>query len=320
LLDPTGIRHDRYLIPPGRGHRQRVDDALARMRLLAQVRSQAALPRLCQEDLPAEERDRLLRLDPVNTNLRFLEAIEAVRQASPDIVVLTGDVTDDGRGYELVLHGLRDYIADGRLVAVAGNHDLSAVPPGTSANMPLVEKNSRWSAFRVAAGLGVEQRGAAAHVIDDVFLLGLNSSVRPTKLIWSARGLVGRSQLSVAAHLLRQAPKAKAQLCLLHHHVAHLRLGPIARADPGQFAMKLRDARQVMALLAEHDFTAVLNGHRHHGYYVHEANLPHVVSSPSTTLGCRASGERFFWRLSVDSEVFRADRHYFGQPSPPASR
>jgi hypothetical protein len=76
--------------------------------------------------------------------------------------------------------------------------------------------------------------------------------------------------------------------------------------------MKLRDARQVVELLTAHRFEAVLNGHRHHGYHVRESGLPHVVSSPSTTLGCRASGERYFWLITVVGSAVRVDRRLIG--------
>lgn len=313
LLDPKGIRHHRAIIAPGPGYTHRVDDTLEQMRTLVRVRSRAALSTLCEVYLPPDERTELLRLDPLNMNLRFLEALDAMAEIEPDVVVLTGDLTDDGFGYELVLCALRDYIREGRLFAVAGNHDLSAVPPGTSQNMALTEKASRWTAFRCAAGLGSENNGASQLVVDDVFFLGLNSSVRPSRVAWSGRGRVGKKQLSAAAHLIGRARDARARICCLHHHVAHLRLGPISRADPGQFAMKLRDARDVVSLLGSNNFDAVLNGHRHHGYHVQKADLPHVVSSPSTTLGCRASGEQYMWRIEVGGGTFRVDRHYFGR-------
>jgi 3',5'-cyclic AMP phosphodiesterase CpdA len=307
------------VIAPGRGHARRVDDALRQMRALVQVRSRAALTSLCAVHLPPQERDELLGLDQHNTNLRFLEAIDEVRAASPDVVVLTGDLTDDGFGYELVLCALRDYIVAGRLFAVAGNHDLSAVPPGTSHNMPLVDKASRWSAFRCTAGLKAETYGASTLQIDDVFFLGLNSSVSPSKIPFSGRGRVGKKQLAAAAHLIGQSRGARTRICCLHHHVAHLQLGPIARADPGQFAMKLADARDVVSLLGSNDFAAVLNGHRHHGYHVHEATLPHVVSSPSTTLGCRASRTRYFWLVGVGETGLQIERRLIRSATGPVA-
>lgn len=313
LLDPSGVRHDRDAIPPGPGHSRRVEESLERMRTLVRVRSSASLQNLCSRGLDAEERTHLLRLDEGNTNLRFLETMDEVRRIGPDVIVITGDQTDDGEGHELVLHTLKDYIREGRFFAVAGNHDLSAIPPGTSHNVPLDEKANRWAAFLAAAGLEAEHHGASSAVFDDVFLLGLNSSVVPSRLAFSGRGRVGQRQLAVAAHLIERVKNPKARICCLHHHVAHLRLGPIARADPGQFAMKLRDAREVLSLLEGNNFSAVLNGHRHHGYHVQEGELPHVVSSPSSTLGCRASGARYFWILSVGESILRVDRHYLDQ-------
>lgn len=315
LVDPLGVRHHRSVIAPGRGHARRVDEALRQMRVLIQVRSRASLTSLCSVHLPAREREELLKLDQRNTNLRFLEAMDEVRAVSPDVVVITGDLTDDGHGYELLLCSLRDYIEAGRLFAVAGNHDLSAVPPGTAHNMPLEDKAARWSAFRCAAGMKAETYGASSAVIDGVFFLGLNSSVQPSRLAWSGRGWVGKKQLAAAAHLIAQGRGARLRIACLHHHVAHLRLGPISRADPGQFAMKLRDARDVVSLLGSNEFAAVLNGHRHHGYHVHEANLPHVVSAPSTTLGCRASSARYFWLIGANETGLQIERRHICQTS-----
>jgi len=308
LIDPSGVRHDRALVAPGRGQKDRVEDTVNQMRMLAQVRAKAALACLCNNGVEEEELGHLLQLDPINTNLRFMQALLEVRKISPDLIVITGDLTDDGWGYELVTCALADYIVADRFYAVAGNHDLSAVPPGARRNTPLYEKGGRWAAFLSAARLEAEQAGASHMVYDDVQLLGLNSSVVPSKLAWSGRGRVGNEQLNVAAHLIRSVDRPRARICLLHHHVAHLSLGPISRADPGQFAMKLRDARQVVRLLGDNRFAGVMNGHRHHGYHVQEAGLPHVVSSPSTTLGCKPTGERYFWIVTVVDSRVRVER------------
>ncbi len=312
LIDPDGVRHDRALLPPGRGQGRRVEETTEQMRLLARVRSKASLATLCRNGVGKDELDHLLSIDPGNTNLRFLEALRAVRELGPDVVIVTGDITDDGWGYELVTCALSDFIVADRFFAVAGNHDLSRVPPGSRHNMPLEEKAARWAAFRSAARLDAEQKGASSMVVDGVLLLGLNSSIVPEMIPWSGLGRVGHEQLAVAAHLVRKAEGARVRICCVHHHVAHLSLGPIARADPGQFAMKLRDARQVVQFLADSGFAAVLNGHRHHGYHVREGTLPHVVSSPSTTLGCRASGARYYWVLRVVGTRIRVERRFIG--------
>jgi len=299
LVDPRGLLHGKRIVPPGLNHSRRVEDALAVLRDRARVRSRAAHGNLCKDPPCAEERAELLALDPKNTNLRFLEAMDTVRRDSPDVVVLSGDITDDGEGYELVICALSEYIVAGKLVAVAGNHDLSAVPPGTSINMALSMKANRWDAFRNVAKLPLERTGASSRVIEGVLFLGLNSSIKPSRFPFSGRGRVGKPQLQVAARLIDEGRDAEVKVGVVHHHVAHLRLGPISRADPGQFAMKLADARRVVELFERSGFAAVLNGHRHHGYHVREGGLPHVVSSPSTTLGCNAAKSRYYWLLNV---------------------
>ena len=310
LLDAHGARHGGAVVPHGPGLARRVDEALERLRALVRVRSRAAVESLNSDWLDPEELEHLLALDPANTNLRFLEVVAAVREIGPDVIVLTGDVTDDGVGHELVLRAFADYIAAGRFFAVAGNHDLSAVPPGTSVNTTLESKAARWRWFVGRAGLNEGNHGASSVVIDDVLLLGLNSSIVPSRVPWSARGRVGKNQLVEAAHHIERVSSPRARICCLHHHVAHLRLGPISRTDPVQFAMKLRDAADVVHVLKSSGFSAVLNGHRHHGYHVQEAELPHVVSSPSSTLGCRASKARYLWLISINDSVLRVDRHY----------
>ncbi|MEL6177796.1 MAG: metallophosphoesterase, partial [Myxococcota bacterium] len=68
----------------------------------------------------------LLDKDPTNVNVRFCAVAHQLRADNPDWVLITGDLTDDGDGYDLLLEGLAPFVESGRLVCIPGNHDIYA--------------------------------------------------------------------------------------------------------------------------------------------------------------------------------------------------
>ena len=45
--------------------------------------------------------DALLAEDPINSNIRFCAVAYALRDANPDWILISGDLTDDGVGHDL---------------------------------------------------------------------------------------------------------------------------------------------------------------------------------------------------------------------------
>jgi Calcineurin-like phosphoesterase len=271
---------------------------------LVRERMRSAHHRLA-ERLPAPgEVERLLEGDPTNTNLLFLRAARILIEDAPDWVLITGDLTDDGVGYDLVLAALAPFVERGRLLAVPGNHDvydspLFVVP--AHARRRRAEKLAAWNAF--AAQLGLP---AASYWLRELgegaIVCGLDSC-NPALTPMSASGAILPQTLQALYGALECAPSGR--IAMLHHHVVNPPVRAIGAA-PWQLGMRLRNARAVYDTLRALEFRCVLNGHRHVGYRYHPSHAPLFVSAPSATLGCRsgASPRPFYWRIEIsDGDV-----------------
>jgi 3',5'-cyclic AMP phosphodiesterase CpdA len=296
LVDDAGAEHVRRRIDAGGA--AAVERALCGV---VQERMRTAHHRLAAS-LPSEqELDRLLADDPTNTNLRFCRAALALRQDAPDYIVVTGDITDDGVGYDLVLAALAPFVERGRVLAVPGNHDvydspLFVVP--AHARKRRSEKLVEWRRF--ARALGLAEEGVWLRDLGEgVVLCGIDSCT-PARTPMSASGAVSHDTIVELRRGVSALPRETCRIAALHHHVVNPPLGAVGAA-PWQLGLRLRNARVVYELLRELDFRCVLNGHRHLGYRYHPSHAPLFVSAPSATLGCRSSSEPqpFYWRLEL---------------------
>jgi hypothetical protein len=296
LIDEVGAVHS--VVKVGRGRRARAEAMDALLRYM-DVRNQTT-PQVLAAHLPSRrELDKLLSRDPNNINLRFCAAAHAVRRENPDHVVITGDLTDDAEGFELILAGLEPLFETGRVSCVPGNHDVYPSPPLWVAKVHRkteAEKRMFWSTF--ASSIGLPPSGSCVREIGKgVLLVCLDSCNRP-RVPGSASGLVPLRDLHRVARELDERGKSTRIACL-HHHVLNPPMRGMGLA-PFQAGMRLRNAPQVFSLLCELRFNVVMNGHRHVGYRFHPANAPMFLSSPSTTIGCRSGQRPFFWRVEVD--------------------
>jgi 3',5'-cyclic AMP phosphodiesterase CpdA len=301
LVDDAGAEHVRRRVEP--------DGARAIERSFADLvreRMRTAHQRLA-EKLPSEsELDRLLTDDPTNTNLRFCRAARELCKDAPDFVVVTGDLTDDGVGYDLVLAALRPFVERGRLLAVPGNHDVYDSPRfvvPAHARKRRVEKLAAWSQFAADAGLP-SASAWMRELGEGVFLCGLDSCT-PARTPMSASGAISDDAIAELRRLVAGLPSDGCRIAALHHHVVNPPVGALGSA-PWQLGMRLRNARVVYELFRELHFAGVLNGHRHVGYRYHPSHAPLFVSAPSATLGCRsgATTDPFYWRIEIrDREI-----------------
>ncbi|MFC6826061.1 metallophosphoesterase family protein [Halopelagius fulvigenes] len=181
------------------------------------------------------------------TETRLRAAVAAAADADADLTVFLGDLTRDGRPEEFACADevLREL--DGEWVAVPGNHD---VPKAWNdyETPPVSEFADRYAAgalpFRVRAG-GVD-------------VLGLDSAGGDGELADSHEGLIPDAHL---AWLDETLADAETPLVTLHHNLFHPRehTGPFADGDFYQ----LRNAEELLELLAERSVPLVLSGHIH---------------------------------------------------------
>lgn len=243
--------------------------------------------------------EELLLVDPTNTNLRFLRAAWLLREAKPDWVLITGDVTDDGIGYDLVEAALRPFIDRGRVLAVPGNHDVYDSPPlvvPPHERKDVERKRALWKPFARTLGLS----GSAPYWVRELgegALVAAVDSCTPTWTPLSASGEVPGECLEEVGKVLEGAD-LPVKLAMLHHHVVNPPFLHVGRA-PWQLGMRLRNAKEVYDFFVEQKFSAVLNGHRHLGYRYHPPWAPLFLSAPSATLGDRTGVQPYFWRLEI---------------------
>lgn len=249
--------------------------------------------------LPSLSRvEELLSEDPTNTNLLFLRAAFRVLDEEPDWIVVTGDVTDDGIGYDLVQAMFARHIDRRRFLAIPGNHDVYDSPPlvvPAHERKDVMRKRSLWAPF--ANTIGVPTEGPWVRDLGEGALLCALDSCTPAWTPLSASGEVTPDSLKRLGQMLEDADQPL-RIGMLHHHVVNPPILHVGRA-PWQLGMRLRNAKDVYDFFVANRFGAVLNGHRHLGYRYHPPWAPLFLSAPSATLGDRTGVRPYFWRLTV---------------------
>lgn len=301
LIDPEGYEHG---IPPPR-RLPGVPEPAERAALLARALHARRATTLSQRPPDARALDEMLRATPHNTNLRLLRAAQAAAAAEADVVLLTGDLTDDGDGYEVVEAAFSPWRAGGCLLAVPGNHDLYLFPlAGSGRPRPTHKsKRARWEAFAAGLGLTLDETGAWVRAIPEgeAVVVGLDSCSRAQRRFFRHNGVIGPGQLDFLRRVA-QTPEwrgARHRVVALHHHVVSLAHGVGGRA-PSEIGMRLDDARQVAAVLDEVAATLVLHGHRHVSEWRQPAGCNfQLLAAPSVTLGCKSGDAPSFWRIEL---------------------
>ncbi len=305
LIDPDGYAHP---VPSARaagGLSDPVERAAARACRFEARRSDtlATLP-------PTDGAlDILQQATPSNTNLRLLRAARVVERSDVDAVLITGDLTEDGDGYELVASAFASFEKRGRLWAIPGNHDLYLMPiSGSTRPTPThASKRARWHAFATRLGLELHSTGAWIKRIPegDAILVGVDSCARPQRRFYRHNGAVGPEQLEFLRELSEtpEWKRARHRLLAIHHHVVPLPLG-VGRRTPLEIGMRLDDSKTALEAFEAMGVTLVMHGHRH----ISEERLParsnfRILASPSLTLGCLSGDGPSFWRIELGDRL-----------------
>jgi Icc protein len=306
VVDPEGYAHP----PPPRSELRELSDPIERAAGKA-CRLEARRSTTLASALPTEGALALLAdATPRNANVRLLRAARYVEQANVDGVAITGDITDDGDGYDLVAAAFEKWRARSMLWAVPGNHDRYLFPiSGSTRPKPTREtKAAAWQSFAASLGLALEPSGAWVKVVPDagVVLLGLDTCVRPQRRFFRHNGAVGGEQLAFARAVGERDEwkAARHRVVLLHHHVVPLPHG-VGKRAPTEIGMRLDDAQAAAEAFEAIGATLVMHGHRH----ISEERQPAGVSfrllaAPSLTLGCRSGDGPSLWRVELGDHVY----------------
>jgi 3',5'-cyclic-AMP phosphodiesterase len=285
-------------------------DAAARVAAGLEERRSDVLARQLPND---GELATMLGKAPHNANLRLLLAANELRARKPDAVFITGDVTDDGFGWELVSAVFAPWIEKKRLFVVPGNHDVYTFPMQSSGRPKPTKESKRqaWRAFAAQIGIELDPVGAWFHALAEAstVLVGLDSCANGQPAFFRHNGAVGKKQMDYLRSIARSSAwqQARHRIVGLHHHVVPLPPGVGLRASP-ELGMRLDDAKKVAALFDEIGVTLVLHGHRH----ISEERKPagtkfRILSAPSLTLGCRSGDGPSYWQLEL-GERLHAER------------
>ncbi len=308
LVDPEGYAHP---IPTAReagGLLDAVERAAAKA-----VRLEARRAETLARALPSEGAlASMLETTPLNANLRCLRGARAVSESQVDAVVLTGDCTDDGAGWELVEAAFAPWAAKGRLFAIPGNHDLYLFPIASSARPRPTQASKRasWEQFAARVGLELHACGAWARRVPEAeaIFVGLDSCARRQRTFFRQNGAIGTTQLEWLRTLARTSDwrDARHRIVLFHHHVVPLPHG-VGKRAPTEIGMRLDDGRTFSEVLSEVGATVVMHGHRHISERRHPAGHDfELFAAPSLTLGCKSGDAPSFWRLELDGRVHAA--------------
>ncbi len=305
LVDPQGYSHPVPSVREGDGVKDPVERAAAKACRLEGRRSVTLAGAPPGEGALAS----MLEATPHNANLRLLRAAHVVVEHEVDAVVITGDCTDDGEGWELVEAAFAPWRARGRLFAIPGNHDLYLFPIASSARpRPTHEsKRAAWRGFAARAGLELETCGAWKRVIyeADTIFVGLDSCARRQRAFYRQNGAIGPEQLAWLRALAETSAwkDARHRIVLFHHHVVPLPHG-VGRRAPTEIGMRLDDGREFAETLSDVGATLVMHGHRHISERRHPAGHDfELLAAPSLTLGCKSGDAPSFWRVELDARV-----------------
>ena len=163
----------------------------------------------------------------------FLQAVKEINDLKPDMIILTGDITNNGyyRQYERAI----DYLAmfEAPLFAVPGNHDA---------------RNLGYQTFEELVG----ERSWKLTKDDEFAVIGLDSSAADDN-----RGHIGLPQHLWMEHQLDKCVvEERFSIVALHHHV-------ISIPQTGRERNVLSDAGDILKTLTSHGVDLVLSGHKH---------------------------------------------------------
>ena len=311
ILDPDGYAHP----APGRKDLPHLLDPVERAAARA-CQLEARRAHTLAAHAPTDGALAILaETTPKNSNVRLVRAARRVIASEVDAVAITGDLTDDGDGYELVSSVFEPFRANHRLYAIPGNHDRYLFPmTGSVRPKATAESKARaWRGFAERLSLRLDPCGAWYEEVPEagVAILGMDTCARPQRRFYRHNGAIGPDQLAVLRGLAETEGwrRARHRIVLLHHHVVPLPLG-VGRRAPSEIGMRLDDAREAAEAFNAAEVTLVMHGHRH----VSEERQPagcnfRLLAAPSLTLGCRSGDGPSFWRVELGEHTHATRVH-----------
>ena len=220
----------------------------------------------------------------------FMAAVSEINNLQPDMIILTGDITDNG--YYKEFEQASRYLAmfEPPLFAVPGNHDA---------------RNLGYQTFEELMG----ERSWKLTVGDDFTVIGLDSSTPD-----ESRGEIGRPQHLWLEHQLDECVvNENFSLVVLHHHV-------ISIPQTGRERNVLSDSGDILKTLTTHEVDLILSGHKHvpNIWKINETLIVNAGSLSSVKLRGKNLNSYNVYNISEDNiEIYLhnvgGDKFLFGE-------
>lgn len=163
----------------------------------------------------------------------FMQAVTEINQLNPDMIILTGDITENGYYKEFKQATRYLELFEAPLFAVPGNHDA---------------RNLGYQTFEELIG----ERSWKLTLGDEFTVIGLDSSTPDEN-----GGQVGRPQHMWLEHQLDECViNENFSIVALHHHVVSI-------PNTGRERNVLADAGDILSTLTTHEVDLILSGHKH---------------------------------------------------------
>lgn len=222
----------------------------------------------------------------------FMTAADEINNLQPDMIILTGDITDNGyyTEYEQATKYLEAFEAP--LFAVPGNHD---------------SRNLGYQTFEELIG----ERSWKLTMDGNFTVIGLDSS-SPDE----SRGHIGTPQHMWLEHQLDECViNDNFSIVALHHHVI-----PIPQT--GRERNVLSDAGDILKTLTTHEVDLIVSGHKHvpNIWKINETLVVNAGSLCSTKLRGKNKNSYNVYNITEDEiEIFlnevNGERFLFGKYS-----
>jgi len=211
---------------------------------------------------------------------KFEQLVSEVNQLNPDVIVITGDLTNEGLMHEYEeCKSLLTKFNSKKIIAMSGNHDY---------------RNTGYLLFKKFFPFE-----AINELSDDVVLVTLGTA-RPDR----NEGEVGYRQNLWLARTMKKY-KNKVKILAMHHHL-------IAIPDTGSDQLTVVDAGDVLRTILDTGVDLVLCGHKHRPWEWNFGKLMVVNAGTATSERVRGLFENTYNIITISNKSIDVDLKIVG--------